>query len=103
MVELINEDFADEAIQKRVEDRLMPRTEELPIYNMQEFNDKVMVMVMVYVRPFLPFRAVLHSVRRLGRLPIFWLVLSFVLRLRHAASLDSNKRHHHKKSATSSF
>lgn len=43
VVELINEDFSDEAIQKQVEDRLMPRTEELPIYNMQEFNDKVIV------------------------------------------------------------
>ena len=43
MVELINEDFTDEAIQQQVEDRLMPRTEELPIYNMREFNDKVAV------------------------------------------------------------
>eukprot|EP00903_Cladosiphon_okamuranus_P012613 g11801.t1 len=42
VVELINEDFTDEAIQKQVEDRLIPRTEELPIYNMQEFNDKIL-------------------------------------------------------------
>ena len=43
VVELINEDFSDEAIQKQVEDRLMPRTEEFPIYDMREFNDKVAV------------------------------------------------------------
>ena len=41
VVELINEDFADEALKKEVEDRLMPRTEELPLYTTHEFNDKV--------------------------------------------------------------
>ncbi len=41
VVELINEEFSDAAIKKQINDRLMPRTEELPIYNMHEFNDKV--------------------------------------------------------------
>ncbi|CBN76583.1 delta-9 desaturase [Ectocarpus siliculosus] len=41
-VELVNEKFTDEAIQQEVDNRLMPRTEELPIYTMQEFNDKVL-------------------------------------------------------------
>ena len=41
VVEIINEDFSDEAIHKKVEDRLMPRTEELPLYTTHEFNDKV--------------------------------------------------------------
>ena len=42
MVELINEEFSDEALKKEVEDRLMPRTEELPLYTTHEFNAKVM-------------------------------------------------------------
>ncbi|CAM9782649.1 unnamed protein product, partial [Ectocarpus sp. 12 AP-2014] len=41
-VELVNEKFTDEAIQQEVDNRLMPRTEELPIYTMQEFNEKVL-------------------------------------------------------------
>ena len=41
MVEIINEEFSDEALKKEVEDRLMPRTEELPLYSTHEFNDKV--------------------------------------------------------------
>lgn len=41
MVELINEEFSDEALKKEVEDRLMPRTEELPLYTTHEFNAKV--------------------------------------------------------------
>lgn len=41
VVELINEEFSDEAIKKEVDDRLMPRTEELPLYTTEEFNDKV--------------------------------------------------------------
>ncbi|CAM9174754.1 unnamed protein product, partial [Laminaria digitata] len=42
IVELINEDFDDEALKKEVEDRLMPRTEELPLYSTHEFNDKIL-------------------------------------------------------------
>ena len=41
VVEIVNEEF-DEAILQEVEDRLMPRTEELPLYTTHEFNDKVM-------------------------------------------------------------
>ena len=41
VVAIINEEFSDEALKKEVEDRLMPRTEELPLYTTQEFNDKV--------------------------------------------------------------
>ena len=41
VVTIINEEFSDEALKKEIEDRLMPRTEELPIYTTQEFNDKV--------------------------------------------------------------
>lgn len=41
MVEIINDGFSDEAIKKAVENRLMPRTEDLPIYTTHEFNDKV--------------------------------------------------------------
>lgn len=41
MVELVNEDFSEESLRKDIEDRLMPRTEELPLYTTQEFNDKV--------------------------------------------------------------
>lgn len=41
MVELINEEFTDEALKKEVEDRLMPRTKELPLYTTHEFNAKV--------------------------------------------------------------
>lgn len=41
MVEIVNEDFADDALKREVEDRLMPRTEELPLYSTHEFNDKV--------------------------------------------------------------
>lgn len=47
VVELINEEFTDEAIMKEVEDRLMPRTEELPLYTTHEFNDKVRDVVCV--------------------------------------------------------
>lgn len=43
MVELVNEEFSEEALKNEIEDRLMPRTEELPLYTMQEFNDKVVV------------------------------------------------------------
>eukprot|EP00904_Undaria_pinnatifida_P011388 jgi/Undpi1/737/HiC_scaffold_10.g04201.m1 len=42
VVAIINEEFSDEALKKEVEDRLMPRTEELPLYTTQEFNDKVL-------------------------------------------------------------
>lgn len=41
MVEIVNDGFSDEAIKKVVEDRLMPRTENLPLYSTHEFNDKV--------------------------------------------------------------
>lgn len=41
MVEIINDDFSDEAVKKEVEDRLMPRTQDLPLYTTLEFNDKV--------------------------------------------------------------
>lgn len=41
MVELVNEEFSEEALRKEVEDRLVPRTEELPLYTTHEFNDKV--------------------------------------------------------------
>lgn len=41
-VEVINEDFTDETIKRAVEDRLMPRTEDLPIYTTEEFNEKVL-------------------------------------------------------------
>lgn len=41
MVEIINDTYSDEALKKEVEDRLMPRTEELPLYSMHEFNNKV--------------------------------------------------------------
>ena len=41
VVQVVNESFVDEAVISEVEDRLMPRTEELPIYTMQEFNNKV--------------------------------------------------------------
>ena len=41
LVELVNENFMDEAALAQVEDRLMPRTEELPIYTTEEFNNKV--------------------------------------------------------------
>lgn len=38
---VINTEFSDEAILKEVQDRLMPRTEKLPLYSTQEFNEKV--------------------------------------------------------------
>lgn len=38
MVDIINDGFPDEALKKA---RLMPRTEDLPLYTMEEFNDKV--------------------------------------------------------------
>ena len=41
MVELINEQFSDETRKKELEDRLMPRTEELPLHTTHEFNAKV--------------------------------------------------------------
>lgn len=41
LLEVVNEEFSDEAIKKAVEDRLVPRTQELPIYTPKEFNDKV--------------------------------------------------------------
>ena len=41
LVQVVNENFVDEAVIAEVEDRLMPRTEELPIYTMEEFNNKV--------------------------------------------------------------
>lgn len=41
LVEVVNDEFSDDAIKKAMEDRLVPRTEELPIYTTQEFNDKV--------------------------------------------------------------
>lgn len=45
VVEIINEEFSDEAILKKAEDRLMPRTEELPLYTTHEFNAKVVAGV----------------------------------------------------------
>ena len=41
MVEIINDGFSDETTNKELEDRLMPRTEKLPLYTTHEFNDNV--------------------------------------------------------------
>ena len=41
VVQVVNENFVNEAVIAEAEDRLMPRTEELPIYTMEEFNNKV--------------------------------------------------------------
>lgn len=38
IVDIINDGFSDEDLNK---DRLMPRTEELPLYTMEDFNKKV--------------------------------------------------------------
>ena len=48
VVELVNENFEDKAILAQFEDRLIPRTEELPIYTIEEFNDKVTVALSKY-------------------------------------------------------
>ena len=41
VVELVNESFLIDGMEAKMKDRLMPRTEELPIYSTEEFNDKV--------------------------------------------------------------
>ena len=86
MVEIINEDFADEALKKEVEDRLMPRTEELPLYSTHEFNDKVGgggggcrsgVLLIVFRSLFFSFSLFLLISRSLDLFPSF-LFLSFL-------------------------
>lgn len=41
VVPIVNKNFTDEDANNDMEDRLMPRTEELPLYSTLEFNNKV--------------------------------------------------------------
>ena len=41
VVPIVNQNFTDEDVNNGMEDRLMPRTEELPLYSTLEFNNKV--------------------------------------------------------------
>lgn len=55
-MEVINEDHA--LTKDKVQDRLVPRTEDLPIYTMAEFNDKVrggVGFVFCFCRPTCPY------------------------------------------------
>ncbi|CAM9317590.1 unnamed protein product, partial [Sphacelaria rigidula] len=41
LVEVVNQEFSDEAIKEVIDDRLIPRTD-LPIYTTEEFNEKIL-------------------------------------------------------------